>query len=103
MVKAWHYHLHQTDIWFVASGKIKVGLFDARQDSPTRGVANTVIMGGGNSITLKIPPGVFHGYVSLCEENVLINTTNQPYSTEDEYRAPWDDPRFGYSWDVENR
>ena len=103
VVKAWHYHLHQTDIWFVASGKIKVGLFDARKDSSTCGVANTILMGGGNNITLKIPPGVFHGYLSLCEECVLINTTNQPYNPKDEYRAEWDDPRFGYVWDVENR
>jgi dTDP-4-dehydrorhamnose 3,5-epimerase len=103
VVKAWHYHLKQTDIWYVAAGKIKVGLFDAREDSPTCGIANSVIMGGGNSVTLSIPPGVFHGYVSLSSEAVLINTTDQPYDPTDEYRVAWDDHRFGFSWDVENR
>ncbi len=103
VVKAWHYHLMQTDVWFVARGKIKVGLFDARQDSPTNGVANTYIMGGGNEIALAIPPGVFHGYLTLEDDSILINTTNQPYNPDDEYRAPWDDPRFGFTWDVENR
>lgn len=103
IVKAWHYHLKQTDIWFVPHGKIKVGLFDAREDSPTSGVANSLVMGGGNTFTLAIPPGVFHGYVTLTEEAILINTTNQPYSTDDEYRAAWDDPRFGFDWSVQNR
>ncbi len=103
VVKAWHYHLKQTDIWYVPAGKIKVGLFDARSDSPTNGVANEVIMGGGNEITLAIPPGVFHGYVALSPEAVLINTTDQPYDPTDEFRAAWDDPRFGFNWGIENR
>jgi dTDP-4-dehydrorhamnose 3,5-epimerase len=103
VVKAWHYHLKQTDVWFVASGKIKVGLFDAREGSPTCGVANTVVMGTGANVTLVIPPGVFHGYITLSEESVLINTTNCPYSPDDEFRAPWDDPQFGFTWEVENR
>ena len=103
VVKAWHYHLKQTDVWFVAAGKIKAGLFDARDGSPTRGVANTLVMGGGNNVTLVIPPGVFHGYLTLSDEAILVNTTNRPYDPADEYRAPWDDPRFGFVWEVENR
>lgn len=103
VVKAWHYHLKQTDIWYVASGKIKVGLFDARADSPTNGIVNEVIMGGGDEIALTIPPGVFHGYVALTSEAMLINTTDQPYDTKDEFRAAWDDPRFGFNWGIENR
>lgn len=103
VVKAWHYHLKQTDIWYVPMGKIKVGLFDARSDSPTNGVANELIMGGGNEVTLAIPPGVLHGYVALTHEAVLINTTDQPYDTSDEYRVAWNDPRFSFNWEIENR
>ena len=103
VVKAWHYHLKQTDVWFVPWGKIKVGLFDAREDSPTNGVANSIAMGGGNNIALAIPPGVFHGYVSLVDNSILINTTDQPYDPSDEYRAAWDDPRLAFAWEVENR
>jgi dTDP-4-dehydrorhamnose 3,5-epimerase len=103
VVKAWHYHLKQTDVWFVPHGKIKVGLFDAREDSPTCGVANTVIMGGGNDVSLSIPPGVFHGYMTIDDQSILINTTNKPYDPHDEYRAEWDDPRLDFSWGIENR
>jgi len=103
IVKAWHYHKLQTDIWFCPWGKIKVGLFDARSDSPTKGTANSLILGGGNNVTLAIPPGVYHGYVALSDEAMLINTTNKPYNPDDEFRAPWNDPRFGFDWAVENR
>lgn len=103
VVKAWHYHLKQTDIWFVPLGKIKVGLFDARGASATCGVANSIIMGGGRCVTLVIPPGVFHGYVSLTPECVLVNTTDRPYDATDEFRAAWNDERFGFDWSVENR
>ncbi len=103
VVKAWHYHLRQTDVWYVAVGKIKVCLFDARKVSPTCGVANEVIMGGGANVTLAIPPGVFHGYLTLTEEAVLINTTNAAYDPSDEYRADWNDPRLPFVWEVVNR
>jgi len=103
VVKAWHYHLKQTDLWFVPYGKIKVGLFDSREGSPTSGVVNEIIMGGGMEITLSIPPGVYHGYVTLSDMSILINTTNQPYDPSDEYRIPWDDKRIPFDWDILNR
>ena len=103
VVKAWHYHLKQTDMWFVPQGKIKVGLFDAREDSTTTGVVNEVIMGGGRSVTLIIPPGVFHGYITLSDQSVLINTTNQSYDPSDEYRISWDDVRIPFDWGIQNR
>ena len=103
VVKAWHYHLRQTDIWYVATGKIKVGLFDARKESPTCGIANTMVMGGGANVTLAIPPGVFLGYATISEECTLINTTNVAYAPSDEYRVEWNDPRLPFDWGVENR
>ena len=103
VVKAWHYHLKQTDMWFVPHGKIKVGLFDAREDSPTAGIVNEVMMGSGRSVTLTIPPGIFHGYVTLSDLSILINTTNQPYDPSDEYRIPWNDGRIPFDWGISNR
>ncbi|MDP6125272.1 MAG: dTDP-4-dehydrorhamnose 3,5-epimerase family protein [Candidatus Latescibacteria bacterium] len=103
VVKAWHYHLAQTDIWFVPHGKIKVGLFDARADSKTCGVVKTVVMSETQPATLVIPPGVYHGYMTLSVHSILINTTNQPYDPGDEYRLSWDDARIDFDWGVKNR
>ena len=103
VVKAWHYHLAQTDIWFVPQGKIKVGLFDARADSATCGVTMGFVMSEIDPATLVIPPGVYHGYATLSSKSILINTTNQPYDPGDEYRLSWNDQRIDFDWGVENR
>src|SRR5271165_6800206 len=34
-IKAFHYHLHQTDVWTPAKGLLQVALVDFRRDSPT--------------------------------------------------------------------
>ncbi|MHB1415038.1 MAG: polysaccharide biosynthesis C-terminal domain-containing protein, partial [Chloroflexota bacterium] len=37
VVKAWHCHTKQTDTFFVVKGNAKIGIFDDREGSPTRG------------------------------------------------------------------
>ena len=37
VVKAWHYHKKQTDNFTCISGKMRLGLYDGRKDSPTFG------------------------------------------------------------------
>jgi len=106
VVRAWHYHLNQRDLWFVppGSGKIQVGLYDARADSPTRDLVQEVIMGGGNVILLGIPEGVYHGYTTLSSPgSSLINSTNQPYDATDEYRLDYDTPLIPFRWGTRNR
>ena len=61
VIRAWHYHKEQTDLWVCAKGMIKVGLYDAREGSPTKGEIQTVCMGEHNYVLLKIPVGVYHG------------------------------------------
>ena len=48
VVRGLHYHFHQVDYWMVAAGTIQAALYDMRPDSPTRGVRQTVEMGGDN-------------------------------------------------------
>ena len=39
VVRAWHYHKKQEDYFIVVQGVCKVGLYDMREGSPTRGQA----------------------------------------------------------------
>ncbi|HVR38278.1 MAG TPA: hypothetical protein VMU84_04230 [Thermoanaerobaculia bacterium] len=39
-VAAWHAHAKTTDRLFVAFGSMRIVLYDAREDSPTRGAIN---------------------------------------------------------------
>ena len=104
VIKAWHKHEKQTDHFCVVRGKVKIGLYDDREGSPTRGETATVILGGGSDRLLVIPPGVWHGQMALgFETSYLINIPTEVYNRDapDEQRAPAD--AFPYAWEVESR
>ena len=102
VVKAWHYHKLQTDNWAVLQGMALVGLYDQREDSPTRGHVNAFHMGVHNPMFLQIPAGVMHGFKCISESEVIVlNVPTQTYNyeTPDEYRAPAHDPSIPFSWE----
>jgi dTDP-4-dehydrorhamnose 3,5-epimerase len=99
VVKAWHIHRRQVDWWYVASGRIKVALYDARSGSPTHGQVQEILMGEDlEPMVLKVPPGVAHGYRVLSPEAHLFYITSRTYDPDDEGRIPHDDPAIGYDW-----
>ena len=65
-VVAWHRHQHQTDHWFVIKGNLKVGLLDDAKN------VRWVYLSDNNRRVLSIPPGVWHGYMSLGEEETIL-------------------------------
>jgi dTDP-4-dehydrorhamnose 3,5-epimerase len=103
-VKAWHKHERQTDHFCVIKGRVKVGLYDDREGSPTRGQTATFILGDDSSLLLQIPPGIWHGQMALgFETSYLLNIPTETYNRDepDEQRAPWD--AFPYQWHVQSR
>jgi len=91
IVKAWHCHERQTDHFCMISGTGKIGLYDGREESPTKGEYNTVILGEqGENVLLVIPPLVWHGQMALSEFTYLLNIPTEPYNREqpDELRKP---------------
>ena len=106
VIKAFHYHKKQTDIWFVVKGMAQVVLYDLRKTSPTKGETDVFYMGEKNPILLLIPPMVAHGYRVLGNQPVgLFYHTDKPYNPKkpDEYRIPFDDPKIGFDWSTKNR
>jgi len=104
VVKAWHYHAVQDDLWFVASGMAQIGLHDLRDESPTRGQTDVLYLGEYNRALLVIPHGVAHGYRVLNAQPMsLVYYTTEVYNPQDELRRAWDDPEIGFSWTTQNR
>lgn len=106
VIKAFHYHKEQDDVWFFPSGNAQVVLHDIREDSKTKGITNVYYMGEDNPIVLLIPKGVAHGYRVLGEKTAtIIYCTTLAYNPlqPDEKRIPWNDPKIGFDWKTQNR
>ena len=103
-IKAFHYHLHQTDCWIPLAGMIQVALVDLRVDSPTFGVKNTMYVGVHRPWRLRIPAGVGHGYKVIgVEPALLVYVTDRFYDPSDEGRIPYNDPRIAYDWEIQHK
>jgi len=103
-IKAFHYHLHQTDCWTPARGLFQVALADLRSGSPTFGLRNTLYVGPLRPWHILIPPGVAHGYKIIGgEEALLVYLTDRFYNPEDEGRLAHDNPGINYDWDTQRK
>jgi dTDP-4-dehydrorhamnose 3,5-epimerase len=94
-----HYHLHQSDYWYVPVGEIRVVLHDLREGSPTDAATETLDMSGENHLGVYIPPGVAHGFAALTD-TVLTYLVDGYYNPADELGVAWDDPTIGADWGV---
>ena len=106
VIKAFHYHELQDDLWFFPSGNAQVVLHDLRADSQTKGETNVFYMGEDNPQLLVIPIGVAHGYRVLGNEPAVImyfTTMSYDPKNPDEKRIAWDDPGIGFDWTTNNR
>lgn len=91
VTKCWHLHAIHTDQFTVTRGKLQVVCVDLREDSPTFGHVNSLIMGMGAPTLLLIPPGVMHGWKALTPpETIVVNLQSHVYDPDDEFKFPWD-------------
>ena len=89
--RGWVYHEHQHDRLAFTMGRFKVVLHDLREDSPTFGKANVLIVGEERPALLTIAPFVAH-----CVENLgrtvaaFVNLPTRAYyhADPDKYRLP---------------
>ena len=103
-IKAFHFHLHQTDCWTPVTGLFQVTLADLRLGSPTFGARNTLYLGPMRPWQVLIPPGVAHGYKIVGNQDaLLVYMTDQFYNPRDEGRLPYDDASIHYDWETQKK
>jgi dTDP-4-dehydrorhamnose 3,5-epimerase len=99
-----HYHLHQSDYWYVPFGHARVVLHDLREGGPTDGATQMLDLGevdGGpnNHVGVYIPPGVAHGFGAMSDMAITY-LVDSYYNPADELGVAWDDPEIGADWGV---
>ena len=106
VIKAFHWHRRQKDIWFFAAGMAQVVLYDMREQSPTYRETQVLVMGEHNPLLVCIPEYVAHGYRVLGNQPAaLLYHTTDVYdpANPDEERIPWNDPTIGFDWTTKPR
>ena len=101
VVKAWHYHKFQDDNFTCVLGRIRLGLYDARENSPTKGEADEFYLSLDEPKVVHIPKQVYHGFKCVSkEEAMVINIVTQPYhyKNPDEYRVDAFDNDIHFDW-----
>ena len=99
-----HYHLFQSDYWYVPIGSAQVVLYDLRQGSPTVGNLISVYLGAlpngdHNHQGIYIPPGVAHGFAALSDVTITY-LVDSYYNPKDELGVAWNDPDINAPWDL---
>ena len=93
--KGWGLHEHKDDRYTLITGEVMTCLYDARGDSPTKGLVQKVILTPEGIRQLLIPSGVWHLTICLSTtEAFLINHPTQVYIHEapDRLLLPWNTP-----------
>jgi dTDP-4-dehydrorhamnose 3,5-epimerase len=99
VAKAWHIHKIQIDWWYVATGMLRVGLYDTRPESPTYKQTMELLLGEQlPGRVLRVPTGVAHGFRCLAGPAHMFYVTSKVYNPDDEGRIAHDDPGIGYDW-----
>ena len=101
VIKAFHWHRHQDDLFYVIQGTTQVVLYDLRTNSRTFKQIMTFRMSDKNPNIVFIPKKVAHGYKVLGKKPlIMLYIMNKSYNNKkpDEQRIPFDDKEIGFNW-----
>ena len=103
-IKGWHLHKKMTLNYSVPFGKIKLVLFDDRQDSPTNGELDELFIGHENYMLVTIPPMVWNGFKGISNKpSIVANCSTIPHDPEEITCKDPFTPDIPYDWAIKNR
>lgn len=101
IVKGWHRHREMTLNYACVHGRVKLVLFDDRDDSPSNGQLMEIFLGPDNYSLVQIPPGVWNGFKGLGEEQAIVaNCATHPHDPSRSDRLDPFENDIPYDWSV---
>ena len=99
-----HYQLKkpQGKLVRVIKGSVQDVIVDIRQKSPTFGKSFSIILSSKNNLSLWVPPGFAHGFLSLSEGTQFFYKVTNDYSPENERTLLWNDPELNIDWQIDD-
>ena len=104
VIKGWHLHELMTLNYACVSGRIKLVLYDDREDSNTRGELMEIFLGPDHYSLVQIPPRVWNGFKGIGDRMAIVaNCATHPHDPSKTQRLDPSDTRIPYDWAVKHR
>ena len=98
-IKAWHLHKEATLNYACVNGKVKLVLYDDRENSSTLGNYQEIVLSTSNYYLITIPPNIWNGFKGLAkEESIIANCLTLPHNEKEMIRKDPFDKYFRYKW-----
>ncbi len=103
VIKGWHRHRDMTLNYACVFGRIKLAIYDDREDSPTRGALMEQFLGPDHYALVQIPPGLWNGFKGMSDPHAIIANCCTHAHDPSAMRSDRLDPHnndIPYDWDV---
>jgi len=90
----------QTKLVRVIDGEVLDVAVDLRQNSPTYGKWESVILSGENKKQFFIPKGFAHGFIVLSKKAIFSYKVDNPYAPDYDTGIKYDDKQINIDWVV---
>ena len=99
VVKGWHKHQRMTLNYACVYGRIRLVLFDDREESATRGEVVELLLGPDDYQLVQIPTDVWNSFKGLGEEtSIVANCATEPHTKEFTTSSDPFDTLIPYDW-----
>ena len=104
VIKGWHRHQYLTLNYACIWGRIKLVLYDEREDSPTRGNLMERFLGPDDYSLVVIPPQIWTGFKGMTDVALVANCATRPHdpSAPDTERLDPLNNHIPYDWSVKH-
>jgi dTDP-4-dehydrorhamnose 3,5-epimerase len=104
VIKGWHRHSDMTLNYACIFGRVKLVVYDDRDESPTRGEITEVFLGPDNYSLVVIPPGLWNGHMGMSDPYAIIaNCATHPHDPARSERIDPLQSHIPYHWEVKHR
>jgi dTDP-4-dehydrorhamnose 3,5-epimerase len=103
VIKGWHKHQEMTLNYACVEGRIKLVLYDDRENSPTKCELMEVFLGPDNYSLVIIPPEVWNGFKGMSAPYAIVaNCCTHPHDPSRSVRMDPFNNFIPYKWDVKH-
>lgn len=99
VIKGWHLHKRMTLSYACIHGRIKLVLYDDREESSTRNELMELFLGPDNYSLVIIPPNLWNGFKGMGSDySIVANCATHPHDPSQSLRMDPYKNHLPYDW-----